>query len=319
MTIERIPDHNTRALSRLLTQYRNSVSHAGIIGAICNQVQALEDAAFALLLTRSIDDASGAQLDIVGDLVGQPREGRDDATFRLWIRARILVNRRSGEVETINDVIAQVLPGAAGRVREFQPAAMEATVTGIATSSADAHSLDTLLRLAKAGGVGIQTIYQSADDAGTFTLAADDETGGGLGLSSGGGVFDVTVGLPIDDMGYSYIPPQITHDPTVTAAPAALLVSIDVGGNGSDPINDSDFTAGPGSDYEWSVSLDDGLSWIDMSGQGHLGVPIPIGTSGYHVTWDPVSTVFFPGDRWEFPITVLSTITDGGAFADVAN
>jgi hypothetical protein len=193
MTIERITDHNERALARLLAQFKQSESHAGILGAFCNQVQGLEDAAFGLLITRTIDGASGVQLDVIGRIVGQQREGRDDPTFRLWIRARILVNRRSGEVETINAVIAQVFPLALAQVIEFPPAALEAQVTGTITTATDAHSLDTLLHLAKAAGVNVQTIYQTADDAGTFTLAADDETGGGLGLAAddetGGGEF----------------------------------------------------------------------------------------------------------------------------------
>jgi hypothetical protein len=45
---------------------------------------------------RSIDTAIGIQLDKVGDIVGEPRNGRDDDTYRQYIRFRVFVNISKG-------------------------------------------------------------------------------------------------------------------------------------------------------------------------------------------------------------------------------
>lgn len=58
--------------------------------------QAWEEVAEDILLARAIDTAVGSQLDDLGVLVGQLREGRTDERYRVWIRARIAANRSSG-------------------------------------------------------------------------------------------------------------------------------------------------------------------------------------------------------------------------------
>ena len=71
---------------------------------IARQVQDFEDAAQALLTIISIDDSIGAQLDNLGRLVGQPRVNADDATYRLYLKARIVARRSNGTPELIYKV-----------------------------------------------------------------------------------------------------------------------------------------------------------------------------------------------------------------------
>jgi hypothetical protein len=74
-----------------------------LLRAIVGSVQTLEDAFQQLLTERGVDTAVGAQLDVLGRIVGQERAGMLDDDYRRLVRARISVNRSKG---TIADVIS---------------------------------------------------------------------------------------------------------------------------------------------------------------------------------------------------------------------
>lgn len=54
-----------------------------------------------LLIFRTINNSTGVQLDGVGDIVGENREGRNDTDYRAAINIRIFVNASSGEPESL--------------------------------------------------------------------------------------------------------------------------------------------------------------------------------------------------------------------------
>ena len=72
MTVEKL-DHKVQAKSRIITEYRESTNLINYINTILNQSQDLEDAFYDLLINRWLDTAEGAQLDILGRILGQPR------------------------------------------------------------------------------------------------------------------------------------------------------------------------------------------------------------------------------------------------------
>lgn len=79
-----------------------------LVATLATPFQSLENALQQLLSERSVDTAVGAQLDVIGNLVGQPRNGLDDATYRRYVRARISTNKSTGIVEdllTVADLI----------------------------------------------------------------------------------------------------------------------------------------------------------------------------------------------------------------------
>lgn len=78
----------------------NNVSK--LITALLEESQNIENALQQLFTQRGIDAAFGDQLDALGRIAGQPRNGLDDDTYRRYVRARIMVHRSTG---TINDVI----------------------------------------------------------------------------------------------------------------------------------------------------------------------------------------------------------------------
>lgn len=74
-----------------------------ILQAMLNRLQELEDAAWFLLQSMSINAAFGDLLNKFGNIVGEPRLGRSDVDYRAGIRLKIRVNTSNGRAI---DVIA---------------------------------------------------------------------------------------------------------------------------------------------------------------------------------------------------------------------
>lgn len=72
MTCDTI-DHKALAESRLITQYREATNFKARVDALIDESDNIEAALCQLLEERWIDTAIGVQLDILGDIVGQPR------------------------------------------------------------------------------------------------------------------------------------------------------------------------------------------------------------------------------------------------------
>lgn len=97
-----ISDHIARAKDRLIEQYKEKPKIEGLLEAIVKPLQELEDLFLALGTERWIDSAIGAQLDVVGKIVGAQREvGQNDEDYRLAIKAQIIMNLNQGTPEEI--------------------------------------------------------------------------------------------------------------------------------------------------------------------------------------------------------------------------
>ncbi len=93
--------------------------------AFAGDLQAIEDALQQLYSMRSVDEAVGVQLDMLGKIVGQGRGGMDDDAYRRMIRAKISVNRSKG---TFADVLK-----VAGLILDDDAVLVEAQNSGPAT------------------------------------------------------------------------------------------------------------------------------------------------------------------------------------------
>jgi hypothetical protein len=67
-------NHKDLAIERLITQYTESPVLQGYIRALLSESDDLEQVFCDILDKRTIDEANGKVLDVIGDLVGQPRE-----------------------------------------------------------------------------------------------------------------------------------------------------------------------------------------------------------------------------------------------------
>lgn len=89
-------DYAAVAVPRLTGQFENSPKLKALMAAIVGPLTTLESDADALIAERWIDTAIGKQLDGCGHIVGESRQGRDDAAYRVVIKFRVFVNISKG-------------------------------------------------------------------------------------------------------------------------------------------------------------------------------------------------------------------------------
>lgn len=105
VTVDYVSDWKSRLRSRLYTQFRNKTTWEQWLTLLARQFQDLEDSAQTMFTLLDIDNSSGTQLDTIGRIVGQPRLGSSDTTYRLYLKARIKANSSSGTPEEIYGVM----------------------------------------------------------------------------------------------------------------------------------------------------------------------------------------------------------------------
>ena len=143
-----------------------------LLTAICGSVQTAEDMFQQLLSERSIDTATGDQLDVIGRIVGQSRGGQDDDTYRRYCRARVAVNFSKGIVEDLIRVatLAVYEDGAVYAIEQAGTATVVVWIANVATPDDVGTVTSAMLQQAKSGGVRLITAYSTHTPAQTFTL-----------------------------------------------------------------------------------------------------------------------------------------------------
>jgi hypothetical protein len=125
--------------------------------AFLTQVQELEDVAADHRVKFDIDTAEGEQLDFLGAQVGEFRDDRTDAAYRVAINVRILVNTSQGSMNELLAILDLADPTMVVTVRETFPAGLLFQwVGGFAVLSA--LELMQLMQKAKAAGVKVQAV-----------------------------------------------------------------------------------------------------------------------------------------------------------------
>ncbi len=101
-----ITTHAADALARLLQQFKDKARIEALLNAINVEVQRFEDEVMDLSDVLDIDVMGGVNLDNIGDIVTQAREGRSDADYRIAIREKISRNVSSGTANQIIEAFA---------------------------------------------------------------------------------------------------------------------------------------------------------------------------------------------------------------------
>ena len=179
-SLEHITDHQERARLRLVRQYREATNLQGLVSAMTAEHQVLEDQLWAMF-AETIDSAEGVQLDVYGRIVNQPREGRADSTYRLWIKTRVRINRSSGTIPEIVDIFTALVNGTSPvTLAEEFPAAFTLTI-GSVTYAIDPVEANAILQKVKPAGVRAVLVSPTSTDAAAF---ACDPNGAGFGDST---------------------------------------------------------------------------------------------------------------------------------------
>ena len=184
------PNHAGEAEALLLEQFRDAAKLHALVRVLVAPLQELEQAAFEVMGAFDVDAAQGAQLDLLGGVVGMLRDGRSDIAFRAYVKAKILANASDGAVETILHIARTLLgPGVLsltyehGRLFDNHPAHFNLHVaantlrfpwdpTGIEPPSTVAIALADAVFLAVSAGVSFSLFYQYTDDAHAFTFSS---------------------------------------------------------------------------------------------------------------------------------------------------
>jgi hypothetical protein len=175
MALSKITTHAADALSRLTQALKNKPKLAALVSALAAEPQAIENALYQLVTDRTIDDGVGAQLDMIGRIVGQARESSTDAAYRLRLRARVKANKSSGTVEEILAVFVALLGSVDGlRLEQIAPASFVLHLEDpiVVADAATAALYVDFLGDAKSAGVGGALHFSYADVDNTFTLPA---------------------------------------------------------------------------------------------------------------------------------------------------
>lgn len=94
-------DHVSLALSRLTNEFADSTKLQALVRAIIFPSLDIESEMNDLRDKRWIDTAEGKQLDGVGFIVGELRQGRNDDDYRNAIKFRIFINTSQGTPQAI--------------------------------------------------------------------------------------------------------------------------------------------------------------------------------------------------------------------------
>lgn len=104
-------DHTELATSTMPPLWRDKPNATGLIEAIADSFQPIEDIFKQLKEERDLYTAIGEQLDVLGILLEEPREGRLDPAYRTALLAKASAKGASG---TISDIkrISRIITGA---------------------------------------------------------------------------------------------------------------------------------------------------------------------------------------------------------------
>lgn len=163
-------DHVAAGLSRLYMQFRKPKIIA-LLTAYLERWNQLEAVAQDLLRKRNIFNAVGAQQDLVGKIVLQPRNGLDDDTYRRYLFAKVATNNSSARLEDIIKIAKLIINDDTAyiKIERLAIATVFVQIRNFITVNALANVLIDLLRLAPGGGIRLRLEFSSVASGLTFT------------------------------------------------------------------------------------------------------------------------------------------------------
>jgi hypothetical protein len=132
-------------LSLFTSQYANSVKFTALAQVLLKKFDDVSQVMVQLDTALDLDAAVGAQLDMLGAVVGaartvnfQPRFGvspvLDDATYRIFIKARIAANQWDGTLPSLYPIWQTLFPGGSIIIIDNQNMTANLTLKGAFTS-----------------------------------------------------------------------------------------------------------------------------------------------------------------------------------------
>jgi hypothetical protein len=167
-----------------LTNFQNYIK------IMIDRLQELEDEMQKWKNVRNIQSVTGVILDIVGEIVGEPRNGRPDDEYRIAIKFRILLNKSNGEPETVIQALRIFTEASSIKYTEVHPAKVNLYFV---SSIAPPSNLRELLEQIAPSGVKIglgwinEGPYFAVDGEGGYPPAPNTAGWGEDTFATGGG------------------------------------------------------------------------------------------------------------------------------------
>lgn len=245
MIIEHKNNHVDEALELLLEQYKNKEKFKSLLSSYMVQVQKIEDALWQLYSETGLETAIGTQLDGLGRILKEPRNGRVDARYRVFLKARILSNRSSGTVEELLAVIELVTASTPTRITEYFPACIEVLMSAPLPGDITPQDLLIILLKTKMAGVCLTLKEGDAEEDYRFEFSEIIDT--------------PTFYYPNKGFSTEYLPQNIDSTGQGPTAPDNANFMRHSKADG----DDSMWVSGTTSHILWN-SIDDGESWISQ-------------------------------------------------------
>lgn len=172
-------DHVGRGLSRLIEKFKRQPNVVGLVTALLQEVQELSDAIYLAYVNRQLDNAFGVGLDQWGKVLKLARGGAGDDAYRVRLRVQLLILKGSGTAPELIKIFQMLAPPprTVTWIPRY-PAGQEILISG--DPSPDGEDLSSILRSARAAGIGSQLRWSGALLTQTFTT----QGGGGLGATT---------------------------------------------------------------------------------------------------------------------------------------
>lgn len=163
--LQRLPPFFDTFLTLLFEQYKESPKIVGMLQAFAAEFDLLDQAQVEVATeVLNIDQAVGAQLDMLGRIANLPRAGRDDEGYRAILRASF-ISRHSGAPDQIIGAIKSITGSTSVQYIPEYPAGYWVLYDGIGLSQS------YLNRLSPAGVQGMTGCYLSDTNLDIFVLA----------------------------------------------------------------------------------------------------------------------------------------------------
>ena len=176
MSISLITNIVDRARARMLEQFKTDCAPNldNLLSIFMQEVQELENQVGLLFEERNVTDAEGAQLDIIGSIVGIDREGRSDTEYRDAIQVQIQVNNTGGQEASIAALLGVLTAATIIDIREVFPAGLDIFI------NSSELSLNTIQSLRKAVAATVSIQFSQTNALTPFAFAGDS-VGDGFG------------------------------------------------------------------------------------------------------------------------------------------
>lgn len=180
MTVEKKDTHVSTALDRLLSVLKTKPFVRSLVTVLTTALQELEEVFWDIRTKTDVENAIGEQQNVLGRVVGQDRLGFDDATYKLYLKARIQLNQSSGTIPEIIELFQLICPvGTTVTLTQLFPKKLHLILGGVGLTPTQVTLFAQFLEAATDAGVGWWFSWNPTDDAHSFTFA------GGPGLGFG--------------------------------------------------------------------------------------------------------------------------------------